>query len=99
MYGAQIKESGKQQACAMMYLRRKEFDASKGSPVWQASSDFMAPIIGGASSQVRRLEQVASMSQLQRFALRTNTCALTSGSSGSQTLRCAPSLLTTNPNR
>ena len=92
-------ESGKQVVRAMMSLRRWESDASSCKPGWQALSDFVASLIGGAVSQARRLVRVASMSQHQWSALCTSTCALTSGSSGSQTLRCAPSLLTTNPSR
>jgi hypothetical protein len=92
-------ESDKRQEHTMMYLRRRKSDASSRNPGWQALSDFVASLTGGAVSQARRLVQVASMSQHQGFALRTSTCALTSGSSGSQTLRCATSLLTTNPKR
>jgi hypothetical protein len=92
-------ESGKQKARTMKWLRRSESDASSRKPGWQALSDFVVSLIGGAVSQARRLVQVARMSQHQWSALFTNTCALTSGSSGSQTLRCATSLLTTNPSR
>jgi hypothetical protein len=99
MYGAEFMESGKRQEHTMMYLRRRESDALSRNPGWQALSDFVALLLGGAGSQVRRLVQFASMSQHQWFALRTSTCALTSGSSGSQTLRCATSLLTTNLKR
>jgi hypothetical protein len=99
MYGAQNKKSGKSKVSAMMCLRRKKFDASKSKPGWQALSDFVASLIGGAVSQARHLVQVARLSQHQGSALCTSTCALTSGSSGSQTFRCAPSLLTTNPKR
>jgi hypothetical protein len=83
MYGAQIKEGMERQARTVMRLRRKNSDASKSKPGWQASSDFVAPLLGGTSSLACRLVQVASVSQLQGFALRTSTCALTSGSSGS----------------
>jgi hypothetical protein len=83
MYGAQIKERMERQARTVMRLRRKNSDASKNKPGWQASSDFVAPLLGGTSSLACRLVQVASVSQLQGFALRTSTCALTSGSSGS----------------
>jgi hypothetical protein len=76
-------ERGKRQARTVMRLRRKKFNASKYKPGRQASSDFVAPLLGGTSSQASRLVQVASVSQLQGFALRTSTCALTSGSSGS----------------
>jgi hypothetical protein len=92
-------ESDKRQARPVMRLRRKKFDASKYKPGRKAFSDFVVSLLGGASSQARRLVQVASMPQLQGQVLRTNSCALTSGSSGSQTLRCATSLLTTNPKR
>jgi len=83
MYGVQVNESGLRQARTMMRLRREESDAAKGKPGWQAFSDFVASLLGGASSQASRLVQVASVSQHQGFALRTSTCALTSGSSGS----------------
>jgi hypothetical protein len=83
MYGAQIIESGKRQARTVMRLRRKEFDASKYKPGWQVLSNFVASFLGGAGSQVSRLVQVASVSQYQGFVLRTSTCALTSGYSGS----------------
>lgn len=92
-------ESGKGKARTMKWLRRRKSDASSHKPGWKAFSDIVAPLISGANSQARRLVQVASMSQLQWPARRTNNCALTSGSSGSQTFRCAPSLLTTNPKR
>jgi hypothetical protein len=92
-------ERAKLQAHTMMRLRRNEIDASSRKPGWQAFSEFAASLIRGASSQARRLVQVASMPQLQGNVPRTKTCALTSGSSGSQTLRCATSLLTTNPKR
>ncbi len=92
-------ERGKRQEQTMLRLRRRKSDASKGKPGWQAFSDFVAPLLGGAGSQARRLVQVASMSQHQGFALHARTCALTSGSSASQTLRCATSLLTTNKSR
>ena len=99
MYGVQIMESGKRVARTMKWLRRKEADASKGKPGWQAFSDFVASLLGGAGSQASSLVVVVSVSQHQGFELCTITCALTSGSSGSQTLRCAPCLLTTNPKR
>jgi len=83
MYGVQIIERGKKQVRAMMRLRRKKLDASKYKPGRKAFSDFVAPLLGGAGSQARRLVQVASVSQHQGFAHRTSTCALTSGSSGS----------------
>ena len=76
-------ESGKRQTHTMMCLRRKESDTSKRKPGWQALSDFVVPLIDGAGSQASRLVQVASVPQYQRFALRTSTGALTSGSSGS----------------
>jgi hypothetical protein len=76
-------ERGKRQTHTMMRLRRRKSDASKGKPGWQAFSDFVASLSGGAGSQAHRLVQVASMSQHQWFALRISTCALTSGSSGS----------------
>jgi hypothetical protein len=83
MYGVQLMESGKRKTHTMMCLRRKESDASKRKPGWQALSDFVVPLIDGAGLQARRLVQIASVSQYQRFALRTRTGALTSGSSGS----------------
>jgi hypothetical protein len=83
MYGAQIIESGKRQARTVMRLRRKEFDASKYKPGWQAFSNFVASFLGGAGSLASRLVQVASVSQYQGFVLRTSACALTSGYSGS----------------
>ena len=83
MYGVQIIERGKRHARAMMCLRRRKSDASMYKPGWQAFSDFVAPLIGGAGSRASRLVQVASVSQHQGFALRTSTCSLTSGSSGS----------------
>ena len=83
MYGAQFLESGKRLTRTMMCLRRKESDASTRKPGWQALSDFVVPIIVGAASLARRLLHVASASQFQWPALCTNTCALTSGSSGS----------------
>ena len=92
-------ESGSLKACAMKWLRRRGSDGSGRKPGWKVLSDYVALFIGGAESQGRRLMQVASMSQFQGHVLRTNTCALTSGSSGSQTLRYATSLLTTNPKR
>jgi hypothetical protein len=79
MYGVQIKESGKRQVRAMMCLRRKVSDASKGKPGWKAFSESVLPLIGGAGSQARHLTQVSSASQHQWPALRTSTCALTSG--------------------
>ena len=83
MYGVQLMESGKRKARTMKWLRSRKSDALSRKPGWQAFSDFVASFIGGAVSQARRLVQVASASQLQGFALRTSTCALTSGSSGS----------------
>jgi hypothetical protein len=83
MYGAQNKNSGKIKDRAMMYLRGKKLDASKGKQGWQAFNDFVVPLLVGAGSQARRLVQVASKSQHQWLALRISTCALTSGSSGS----------------
>jgi hypothetical protein len=76
-------ERGKWQACAMMRLCRKKSDASKCIPVWDAFSDFEVPLICGAGSMVSRSAQIASASQHQWLALRTSTCGLTSGSSGS----------------
>jgi hypothetical protein len=99
MYGVQNIENDERKARAMKWLRRRGSDASSRKPGWQALSDFVASLIGGAVSRASRLVQVASMSQHQGYALCTSTCALTSGSSGSQTFRCAPSLLTTNPKR
>jgi hypothetical protein len=83
MYGAQIVESGNRQAHAMMRPRRNEIDASKCKPGWRAFSDFVVSLLGGAASLDGLLVQVVSVSQYQGFVLRTNTCALTSGSSGS----------------
>ena len=84
-------------ARAMMCLRRRESDASMHKPGWKAFSDFVTSLLGCAGSQASRLVHVASVSQHQGFALRTSTCALTSVSSGPQTLRCAPRLRSTNP--
>ena len=92
-------ERGKRKARTMKWLRRRGSDASGRKPGWQALSDFVVPLISGAISQARRLVQLVSMVQPQNYTLRTSTCALTNGSSGSQTFRCAPSLLTTNPSR
>lgn len=91
MYGAQSMERGKRKTRTMKWLRRKVSDASSRKPGWKAFSDFVAPLISGTNSQARRLVQVASMLQPQSHVLRTNTCALTSGSSGStnSTLRYA----------
>lgn len=76
-------ERGKRQAPTMMRLRRMKLDASKYKPGRKAFSDFVASLLGGASSQASRLVQVANVSLHQWFVLRTSTCALTSGSSGS----------------
>ena len=99
MYGAQSMERSKQKVRTMKCLRRRKSDASSCKPGWQALSGFVASLIVGAVSRASRLVQVARMSKHQGFALRPYTCALTSGSSGSQTFRCAPCLLTTNPKR
>lgn len=77
-------ESAKWMARTMKSLRRRKYDASSSKPGWQASSDFVVPLLGGAGSQARHLVQVVSMSQIQGSTLCTGTCALTSGSSGSQ---------------
>jgi hypothetical protein len=76
-------ESGKRQARTEMRFRRKEFDASKNKPGWQALSNFVASFLGGAGLLGSRLAQVAGVSQYQGFVLRTSTCVLTSGYSGS----------------
>lgn len=83
MNGAQIKASDNRQARSMMRLHRKEYDVSKRKPGLKAFSERGVPLLGGASLVARRLVRIASASQYQWAALRTCTCALTSGSSGS----------------
>ena len=75
-------ESGNRQAHTMMRLRGSQSDASKHKPGWQAFSEFVAPLIGGAGLLLRRLVWAGIASQHQWSVLRANTCALTSGSSG-----------------
>jgi hypothetical protein len=99
MNGAQAKGSGDRQVHTMMWLRRKEIDASNINPGWKSFSEIVASLVGGPKLQARHFTQVARSSSHQWSALRRNVAALTSGSSGSQTFRCAPSLLTTNPSR
>lgn len=82
MNGAKLKSSANLQARSRMRLRGIASDASNLKPGWQAFSDFVAPLIRSAVLQARHLVQVVSMSQHQRPTLCTNTCALTSGSSG-----------------
>jgi len=82
MNGAQTKESGNRQASTMMRLRRKESDASNHNPGWQAFSDSVAPLVGGASLQASHFAQVARSSSHQWPALRPNVGALTNRSFG-----------------
>ena len=65
MKGAQTRYSGSWPVRTMMFLRRKKSDASNRIPELIAFSERVVPLIGGASSQPRRLAEVASTSSLQ----------------------------------
>ena len=79
-------ERGKRKANAMMRLRRKNSDASMLLPGWKAFSGVAALFIAVANLQVSQFAGVDNASNSQGHILRTSTCALTSGSSGPQTL-------------
>ncbi len=83
MYGVQIKDSGNRKVRTMMRLRRNESDTSMCNPGWQAFSESVVSLFVAANYKVWCLLRVAGEFCVQGFALRTNTCALTSGSSGS----------------